>query len=323
MPALAHNPHLEPTGPQQHAPADISLAHRVGDPGLASEAIYGRLGEPGEVDIYEFIPAESASLPFEILVPVRAPLAGFRPTLALIARGLPVTSSEDLPVRLPDGFGIRLITDPGTEPRPEFFEPFSMERYWRGGRETVEIPARASAYIAVFDATGRTGDYVIGTGTVENFSAMTFPEVVRAIVRLKLGFFGGFQPPWVDITGILLTVIGFALAFGRTLSGLLVIARGTLAIDEEGGSWEGKSIANWLFTGLLLMALGSSLLYRVNGIAGVAIFQILLAVPLFGLWYFLRRKGRGRRGLVIGIFLTAILLLATMSLFAWHIAVLA
>ena len=86
----------------------------------ASEAIYGRLGQPNEVDLYRFTPSGSDPLPFSVLVPVRSSLAAFRPTVALIAKGLEVPYSEDFPVHLPESYGAIFITNSGPKPRPVF-----------------------------------------------------------------------------------------------------------------------------------------------------------------------------------------------------------
>ena len=316
-PAFAHNPFLEPARPQQTAQADVALATPIGDPAFASEAIYGRLGQPNEVDLYRFTPSGSDPLPFSVLVPVRSSLAAFRPTVALIAKGLEVPYSEDFPVHLPESYGAIFITDSGPKPRPVFFEPFSMERYWESGTRSIALPSGVPAYIAVFNPTGRMGEYVIGAGTVENFSDMTFAEIVRAIFNLKLGLVGGLQPPWLDIAGILLTVIGFAIAFGPTISSLMTV----IAVKER--SNEGQRITKWVLAGLILMVLGALLLYRISGLAGVASFQILLAGVLLFLWFPLQRRAQGRWALVIGALIALALLLAIMLLFAWHLVALA
>ena len=317
-PAFAHNPFLEPAEPQQTAQANLALAVPIGDPTFASAAIYGRLSQLDEVDLYRFTPSKSGPLPFDALVPVRSSLSEFRPTVALIAHGLEVPSPEDFPVHLPKGYGAIFVTDSKSTPRSVFFEPYSMERYWKSGTRTIELPSGVPAYIAVFDPTGQRGEYVIGAGTVENFSAITFQEILLAIFSLKLGLFGGLEPPWLDIAGILLTVIGFAIAFGPTLSRLMAM----ITVEDRPSLDEGKRITNWVLAGLIVMAIGALLLYRISGVAGIVSFQALLAIVLLFLWLPLQRRAQGWWTLVIGTLIALILLLAIMLLFAWHLTVL-
>jgi len=317
-PAFAHNPFLEPAEPQQTAPAKLTLAIPIGDPTFASAAIYGRLGQPDEVDLYRFTPSKIAPLPFDALVPVRSALSAFRPRVALVAQGLEVQSPEEFPVQLPKGYGAIFVTDSKSTPRSVFFEPYSMERYWKSGNRTVELPSGVPAYIAVFDPTGQTGEYVIGAGTVENFSAITFQEIVLAIFSLKLGLFGGFEPPWLDIAGILLTVTGFAIAFGPTLSRLTTM----ITVEESPALNEGKHITNWVLAGLIVMVIGALMFYRASGAAGIVPFQALLASALLFLWLPLQRRAHSWWSLVVGALIGLILLLAIMLLFAWHLTVL-
>jgi hypothetical protein len=316
--AFAHNPILEPPEPQQTAQANLALAVPIGDPTLASAAIYGRLGQPDEVDIYRFTPSKSDQLPFDALVPVRSSLSDFRPMVALIAFGLGVRTQEGLPVPLPEGYGAIFVTDYKSAPRSAFFEPYSMERYWKSGTRTVELPAGVPAYIAVFEPTGQTGEYVLGAGSVENFSAMTLREIVLAVFALKLGLFGGFEPPWLDIAGILLTAAGFAIAFGPTLSRLVAL----IAIKDKPSLDDGKRITNWVLAGLIVMVIGALLLHRVSGVAGIVPFQIALAITLVFLWLPIQRRAYGRWPLVTGMLIALVMLLAMMLLFAWHLTVL-
>ena len=317
-PVFAHNPILEPTEPQQTAQASLALAVPIVDPTFASAAIYGRLGQPDEVDLYRFTPSKSDPLPFGVLVPVRSSLSEFRPTVALIAHGLGVQAQEDFPVHLPKGYGAIFVTDYKSASRSVFFEPYSMERYWKSGTRTVELPAGVPAYIAVFDPTGQTGEYVLGAGTVENFSAMTLREIVFAIFGLKLGLFGGFEPPWLDIAGILLTVSGFAIAFGPTLSRLVEM----IAVEDKPSPDEGKRITNWVLAGLIVMVIGALLLHRVSGVAGIVAFQALPATILVFLWLPLQRRAHGWWPLVTGTLIALVILLTMMLLFAWHLTVL-
>ncbi|WP_424042795.1 hypothetical protein, partial [Methyloceanibacter sp.] len=51
-----------------------------------------------------------------------------------------------------------------------------------------------------------------------------------------------FEPPWLDIAGILLTAVGFAIAFGPTLSRFVAL----IAIEDKPSLDDGKRITNWV-----------------------------------------------------------------------------
>ena len=281
QPAFAHQPIIEPARPALTENTDGDLASQAfpaKDPSVASQAIYGRLGAPGEVDLYKFTIASNESIPLEVLVPVRMSASEFHPTLAIIGPGLP-EPDRALPFSIAAGLGA-LVIPPPKFPRDVFFEPFSVERLYHGRKIEAALNAGQSYVVAVYDVGYRTGDYVIGIGTIEYFGDRGLAEILGQIVRIKLGLVGGRQAPWLDITAVLILLLGLASSLAGAAAGLARIAqrlRGREAIEPIS---EPLSTRFWVLLGLTMMAAGAVLLYRLNGPSGVVVFQVMLTAPL-------------------------------------------
>src|SRR5206468_12987128 len=95
--ALAHRPVLE----RSLAPGNtFDGAAEVADPTSASQAIYGGISAPGEVDFYKFTASKGDAIPVEALVPVRPSNRDFRPWVAVIGKSVAPTTDVQLPFAL-------------------------------------------------------------------------------------------------------------------------------------------------------------------------------------------------------------------------------
>ena len=236
--ALAHVPILEPSRPSDVVPFGsdpFPAAVPLRDPTRQSLAVYGFLSATERFDAYTFTVSQDATIPVEILVPTVGGSSAFRPSFAVITyteigrQGLPRagTLPPDLERRLSGTargrFDVLVVSDPGAVKRPTFFEPFSVERYYRGGKAEVPVRTGRSYYVVVFAPPGAAvdvGRYTLGLGTVESFTAADWARSSWAIVRIKLGLYGGGPLSWYGVAQLLLVaavIAGLALLVVRLL----------------------------------------------------------------------------------------------------------
>jgi hypothetical protein len=209
--AAAHVPFLEPARSSE-APAQQSdpFPGAVPLPDVAiSRAVYGTLA-PGELfDAYRLTVSRPARTSVEMLVPKAAKYAAFRPSFALVGRGLPAAGvppdfirdrlrTATTAVSLVPGAYPRVIVvpDPGATPRPTFYEPFSFTTYYRGGSTVVDLEPGRDYFLVVYDPAGQTGEYAFGVGEAEQFTPADWFRSIGAVVRIKLGLYGqgAFHP---------------------------------------------------------------------------------------------------------------------------------
>jgi hypothetical protein len=287
--ASAHRPVLERSlRPGGH----WERAAQVVDPTHASTATYGRLDAPGEVDFYKFTAAKAETIPVEALVPVRPSNADFRPTAVVLGRHLPETPGLTLPFPVPEGFRPLVVHAPEGG-RAYFYEPYSMERLYRGGAAQVPLVPGETYYVAVYEPRQRTGGYALGLGTVEQFEDVSKVGLAWNVLAVKLGLEGGRGVPWLDVLATFVALAGFALGFGATAFSLLVeLSSG----GDPRAARPQKVAANLAWPGLVLALAGSALLYRESVLSGVAPFQAalvaLLVVAHLDLAFRLARRAR-------------------------------
>jgi len=268
LPAQAHQPLLEQdlqfaVEPRLFLP-DREV-YSLPDPTAASLAIYGRLANPGEIDVYVFVPAKTEILPVSLLTPVRPETASLRPTLAIIGPDLSGMQNISWPYELPKGFGALLLQS-GQLNLPTSYEPFSQERYFSQAKQSIAVSQGTPYYLLVFDRQQSVQDYVIGIGTIENFSEVSLFTVIKNIALIKLGVTGRPEIPWLDIFGIFVFCGGLALGTGYA----------TIAAIQNGQFFP---LRNW--PGLVLALIGGVITYRQSWLSGTALFHLLLAGILF------------------------------------------
>ena len=108
-------------------------------------------------------------------VPVIDRLEEYRPTLAVLAPGLP--DVEDIPFELPPNLGA-LILEPEETSSP-FYEPFTQTESWIWVEETIILPEAGTAYIVGWNEEAWTGKMWIATGTVEDFSDASVSDFIE------------------------------------------------------------------------------------------------------------------------------------------------
>lgn len=291
---LAHQPWLEPPrGRSASAAGTLDLDHAVSleDPSRASVAMYGHLSTPNEIDVYQFEPAIDDSIPVEVLVPVRSSNISFRPWVVILSPTLPPPAVQmPIPFPVPDGWRTIVIPPPEETERKIFFEPFSLERLYRGREVKIDVLRGQTYYVAVFDPAHFTGSYSLGVGSREDFTDTSMLELVGNILRVKLGLFGIERPVWIEFTGALLFIAG-------CLMGCLVVRLPVLGFPAIGAAF-----------------LGAVLVYQATGFSGTVTFQAIIAIPLIASTFFLHRLWA--KVLVTCLWVMQLLLLL------WHLLVL-
>lgn len=174
----------------------------VGDYSI-SWAFYARLAPAAAPQYYAIDGRAGTRLYVTLEVPVIAGLEEFRPSVAVIGPGLPAVAAPR-GIRGPTGAGGSIANDDRTSPRPQFFEPFSRTRYYRGPQIDLSLPDDGRYYVVVFDATGSTGKYTLAIGTREVFGGGD------PAWQQKLSDF--FQEPGIDLSGEITARLAAALA---------------------------------------------------------------------------------------------------------------
>ncbi len=222
--AYAHVPLLEPDRHSDQAArrgAPFPGAVIVPDAAV-SRAVYGTLADDAAFDAWILDVSVPSGTPIEILVPKAAKHAAFRPSFAVVGPGLassgevPEFIAERLATAYGNGSGPRAATtgviavsDPGATPRTTFYEPFSFTRYFEGGKTRVDLQPGAVYYLIVYDPSGGHGEYALGVGEAEKFTARDAAASVVAVARLKLGLYG--QGAFSRRAAVVIGVVALAL----------------------------------------------------------------------------------------------------------------
>jgi len=278
--ASAHAPAIEGNGLPS---AEVPEAEVLKDPTVQSLAVYGALDAPDETDVYTFTVKGDATIPVEALVPKKARLADFRPVVAVYGKEFAASEEGDaqaLPWTAPEGYVATVIMPPEGE-RAIFDEPYAQERYYKQTERPIEVHAGERYFLAVFEPTGRTGEYVLGLGDVENFGDADIGALALDVAKVKLNLVGGRRVPWLDLLGLFLFVAGFIVGLGAVT-----------VIDWHGfkgrtsGYWTEATIRTHKITkpliwlGTLMAAAGGLITYWGSGLSGTALFHAVLFVVL-------------------------------------------
>lgn len=287
--AQAHRPLLErslrPGGTWE-------TAAQLADPTLASQAVYGRLSSPSEVDFYKFTSSKADAIPFEALVPVRPSDREFRPWLVVIGKSIAATPDAQIPFALPEGYQAHVIRPPAA--RTYFYEPYSLEYLYHGTEEKLQLAEGETYYVAIFDPEHHVGDYSLGLGSVENFEGASKVGLAANVLGAKLGLEGGAGVPVLDLLAVFVSLVGFSLGLGTTFFSFA--AENLLGSDGRGA--RAQLVASRLaWLGLLVALLGSALLYRESVLSGVAAFQgaLFVLIILLQIYLSIRLSRRARR----------------------------
>jgi hypothetical protein len=223
--ASAHVPLLEPDRPSDEvARREAPFPGAVTIPDAAvSRAVYGTLADDAAFDAWILEVSLPSSTPVEMLVPKAGKYEAFRPSFAVVGPGL--ASSGEVPEfiaeRLATAYGsgseppaattgVIVVADPGATPRATFYEPFSFTRYFEGGKTRVDLQPGTVYYLIVYDPAGGQGEYALGVGEAEQFTARDAAASVVAVARLKLGLYGQGAFSWRATVVIAVAVLVLA-----------------------------------------------------------------------------------------------------------------
>ncbi len=285
--AFAHQPVLESSGQNPIVGQSVNSglyfsAEKIADPTKTSLALYGNLAEPGEVDLFVFVPEQKSSIPVELLVPVRPANEKFKPSVYLIAKnieGNTETVIPKFPFTLPEGYKVKELSN--KHENGIFNEPFSQERYYHGTEEKIYVEPKQNYFLAVVEPNSQIGDYTLGVGTVENFENANFGTLLKNVLLLKLGLVGDVEVPWLDFVGLFIVIAGLIIGLGAVT---VIDVHGLFA--RHSNYWTESTIRAHkvtkplIWVGIGLFILGSVIIYRQSYLTGVAFYQLILTILL-------------------------------------------
>jgi hypothetical protein len=182
------------------APALFPNAQRIESP-TKSLAVYGYLAPDETLDAFEFTVSVETSTTLDMLVPVRADLPDFRPTLTLFG------DDAESPI---------VIVDPGAPSRSTLFEPFSLSNFYQGGSATVALHPGVRYVLVVEPGTGtdRYGPYTIGVSGGEQFTFAETRSTLAALPAIWSGAWAGApaRPEALTVAGAAVALVAFAAA---------------------------------------------------------------------------------------------------------------
>jgi hypothetical protein len=153
-----------------------------------ARAFFGRL-EPGQVDYFRFEGASEQSVTFEILVPQREELRGFRPEVMIAGPGLS-DDCGDLPV---EADGCQRV--PSSSTPASTYEGYTQSYYWSYAatgepNSIVELSADGSYLVAVrADDDESEGPYALGFGNEQRFGVYEVLGFPLQWVSARLWYF--------------------------------------------------------------------------------------------------------------------------------------
>ncbi len=162
LPVLAHRPYFS----EGHTSPETAFA--VEDPDI-SIVLYDPVACEGPEVWMRFEAEAGYTARFQLGVPEIDRLAGYRPSLAVLAPGLPAL---DLPFAVPEGVG-GVVYDTADQDPDAFYEPFTRTRSWMLVEEELVLPEGGPAWLVAWDPEGWSGKLWVALGTVEDFSGVT------------------------------------------------------------------------------------------------------------------------------------------------------
>lgn len=110
-------------------------------------------------------------------VPILDRLKDYRPSMVLLAPGLPSLAEGEVPFEVPSGLGgIRFDADATPT---QFDEPFTGTSSWIWSEAWVTTPESGPAYLVAWDPSVRTGKLWLAMGVIEDFSNVDWSEAAN------------------------------------------------------------------------------------------------------------------------------------------------
>ncbi len=120
---------------------------------------------------------EPGEIFFQLGVPVIDRLSDYRPTIALLAPGLP-QADEPLPFDVPSHLGVHIFHTEDLDQPQDFFEPFTQTSSWILFEETVDLPEAGRGYLVAFHPLRETGKLWVAVGETEQFGPEDWANAV-------------------------------------------------------------------------------------------------------------------------------------------------
>jgi len=221
--ALAHVPVLEGvTASHPELPLiKWENAEAITSPNEQSLAVYGKLKQAGEVDVYKFRSTVSEVISVELLVPAWPRTETFFPEVMIIGPGVGERIGRPLPsgINLLPGLTGFVLNNQLSRPRSSIFEPYSLERLYNGEKMQLEVAAGNTYYLAVYEPTRKSGVYSLALGEKENFQNQSLGTVLGNVLKMKLGWLDEVSVPLLNLVSEFLVLLGLSLLFfsGRHL----------------------------------------------------------------------------------------------------------
>lgn len=219
----------------------------------------------------------------EAVVPVRPSNKDFRPAVAVFVPGSGPAAQTLFPV--PAGYQVTVIPPETTAERPTVFEPRSIEKFYRGNVQSINLPANQTTYFAIYSPEHSIGDFVLGLGSSANFENVSASSLIAQGLALKFGLAPGRMIPWGDLAGLFLSILGLSAGLASILAGFLP-RPSTIGYNRRFN----RSLIVTGVAGLVLFYVGLRFLFRDTGATGIGSFleliSIILAITIG--WYALK-----------------------------------
>jgi len=147
-----------------------------------SHAIYGTLESSGDVDFIGIKIDRPEDVKVSIMVPKSQGYMDYFVEYAIVGPGLPDPSAS-LPVTLPEGWGAVTAEREMTDDRGIFYEPVTMETFYRDTTELrTELDTAGEYFVVVWQGEGKVGDYLLSWDGSEKWGLR---EMVRSFDLLR------------------------------------------------------------------------------------------------------------------------------------------
>lgn len=171
-----------------------------------ADTAYGMVGElkaPQQVDVFKLGVTADTNFYARISVPNKPETKTFTPAFLLLGPGLPTTNlPPNFPLEFDQDMGRAILLAKGE--KDESFEPFTQVSLLQ--RQYVSHTLHPGTYyLAVYDPDGRTGKYLLSTGTKKGFSLLDWLSFPVTWYKVRM---------WYDPTQTMLLLLGLAAGIG-------------------------------------------------------------------------------------------------------------
>ncbi len=155
-----------------HKPVNVNYPATREDPIIVNDhqiswAAYTELSTINEVDYYRLEVNEGEEIYANLLIPKIERLKDYDPTIALIGPGLPKDYEvNNIQLQVKDDEGV-IVKRYGSDSLEEFYEPFTMTRYYVKQTLITKAPVTGSYHLTVFNEDNQKGKYVFAIGRKE------------------------------------------------------------------------------------------------------------------------------------------------------------